>query len=156
VTGQPPAEDSANPNVERVGQARRIPPRPTEVCEEVSPSPNASGGAQLQEQLNARPHAGDAGGKSIVDVERAEDKEAPASAASKEVRDDLARPEEGDRTHGARNDLARHPCEKLAPGQVVACREAQLDAGPHRSRSGERLRGFGRAASTPPGAGLQS
>ena len=133
VTGQPASKRGAYAYVEDVGQRRWIPARASEVREEASCEPDASGRAQLEKELNARADAGDGDREGVVDVERTEDEEAPAPPAADLVRDDLAGLEARDRTERAFAEVTRGPEEKLGARPLVSCQSAELHRRLHRS-----------------------
>ena len=130
---QPPAECRGDAHVEDVGQRRWIPARASEVCEQASHEPDASGRGQLHEELHARADARHDDRKGVVHVEGAEDEEAPASPAPDLVRNELARLEARDRTERRLLNVARGAGEKLGSRPLVSCQGAELHSRLHRS-----------------------
>ncbi len=118
--------------------------------------PNPSGGAQLQQQSDPRPYAGNGRRQPIVDVESAEDEQPRASPEAKEVGDDLAGFKEGDRTERAGIDGAGSAPNKLGPRLRICRRMSHLHGSLHRSRSVERAGVALLIASRLGGAGVQS
>ena len=156
MSRQPSPEDGADAKVEGVRQRRRIASRADEVAEQPSCESNASGRAQLEQQSNARTHAGHGRGEGIVDIECAEDEEPMATTAPHQIRDDLPGPEARDRTERPLAEVAGGAEEKLGSRPMFSCGNAELHGGVHRPRSGEPLRAPRRMASTPCGVGVQS
>jgi hypothetical protein len=138
MSREPAPEGDADANVESVCQGRGISVRSDEIREETSCAPNASGCAQLQQQSDSRPDAGNRRRQPIVHVESAEDEQPWASPEAKEVRDDLAGSKEGDRTERAGINGAGSAPNKLGPRLRICRGMSHLHGGLHRSRSVER------------------
>jgi hypothetical protein len=156
VTGQSASERCGDPQVEEVGQRGRVSARTNEVREEASREPDASGCPQLQKELHARADAGHGDREGVVDVERAEDEEAPAPPAPDLVGHDLAGVEARDRTEPPLAEVARGPEEKLGSRPLVSCQSAKLHGRHHRSLPPEGPPGPRMSASRPGGNGVQS